>query len=588
MSGKAIDQFMWGYQVSFRTSLQGRAARLLKLLGADAEVQCFLVGVQRPGAEVRHAVCVEPEQDLEHVHLFSSLADQVVEAVSDHPLKLMFYSDEATTRDQPDRIRRSAIKEQVQRLVDQADGPRGLISFVGGPWTVDSYDVLPVLQLPQSSIQAFPPLRGPTECRYTWDASMIHAALRVLLESATRELQRPEPGRMIGSGELDEEEIARRAATSFLKTPCILIDSDAVYPDIFAMLNEISTLRYESGDGIGRLLLADPANPALDFTIRFEAPVPLDRTRWTRKVLEMASGDLALVADGSVVHGLGRLDPNHDPTREDAFWIDFLEHHSWDLRLGSQVLLRSRLGQPTLPQEVIPKDRFVENCELVFGRDGRCDPERLWEVFTTLASLGRGAMLVVADDAAPEADRLSAQGTLIRPRPADRELLDAATRIDGSILIDPFGTCHAIGLILDGAANESCAPARGSRYNSAVRYVGAGSGKRLAIVLSEDRTLDILPLLRKRIAKHRLEDALRALETATLEDYHQPRRFLDENRFYLSAEQCARANAALDRLDELPLDLGKLRIITIRFQPHPDMRDAYFLEEEEEEEEGDG
>lgn len=65
------------------------------------------------------------------------------------------------------------------------------------------------------------------------------------------------------------------------------------------------------------------------------------------------------------------------------------------------------------------------------------------------------------------------------------------SRIDGAVLACPNGVCHAIGVILDGQADPGCTPARGSRYNSALRYV---VGKpRLAVVVSEDRTVDVIP-----------------------------------------------------------------------------------------------
>src|SRR3546814_14995617 len=80
-------------------------------------------------------------------------------------------------------------------------------------------------------------------------------------------------------------------------------------------------------------------------------------------------------------------------------------------------------------------------------------------------------MIVIAEDAESEALRLDAQGTNIQPAQLSVELLRQASAIDGSILMDPQGYCHAIGVILDGHANDQCTPSRGSRFNSAVRYV---------------------------------------------------------------------------------------------------------------------
>jgi hypothetical protein len=58
----------------------------------------------------------------------------------------------------------------------------------------------------------------------------------------------------------------------------------------------------------------------------------------------------------------------------------------------------------------------------------------------------------VARAKALEAARLSAQATLIEPALLSPELLRQATGIDGAVLFDPDGTCHALGVILDGTA----------------------------------------------------------------------------------------------------------------------------------------
>jgi DNA integrity scanning protein DisA with diadenylate cyclase activity len=70
--------------------------------------------------------------------------------------------------------------------------------------------------------------------------------------------------------------------------------------------------------------------------------------------------------------------------------------------------------------------------------------------------------------------------------------------IDGAVLIDPSGQCHGIGAILDGQAAESWDASRGSRYNSALRYVSTRQreGHRcLAVVISEDGMINLLPQL---------------------------------------------------------------------------------------------
>ena len=51
--------------------------------------------------------------------------------------------------------------------------------------------------------------------------------------------------------------------------------------------------------------------------------------------------------------------------------------------------------------------------------------------------------------------------------------------------------------ILDGLATEKGDSSRGSRYNSAVRYVESSRYACLAIVVSEDGLIDLLPPLKR-------------------------------------------------------------------------------------------
>ncbi|MDO9370832.1 MAG: diadenylate cyclase [Sphingopyxis sp.] len=365
-----------------------------------------------------------------------------------------------------------------------------------------------------------------------------------------------------------------RAADAFLRAPAILITEQMPDYDLFSILNNISLMRYEHGEGVGRLLLASSSHPKIGYLLKLAEPIALRDARWARKMLEMAEGSLAVIADSRKIYGLGLLSADHNAESEDAFWIDFLGHHQWDFGNGDHILMRTRYGSPLLPQETISEARFTDNMIQQFAS---CDPERLWSIFQTLLRQERGAMLIIADDAAEEADRLGGQGTRIVPTLAEGELIAAATRIDGSILVDPLGHCHAIGIILDGTASNLGSGARGSRFNSAMRYVAATDQVRVAVVISDDRTVDIHPLLRRKIDRELVERQFVALENASIDDFYEPREFINQNRFYLLPEQCERANAALIRINELPAPVGRIKWTTKPLEPDPEMNEGYFL-----------
>lgn len=202
----------------------------------------------------------------------------------------------------------------------------------------------------------------------------------------------------------------------------------------------------------------------------------------------------------------------------------------------------------------------------------------MWNLLLAQTRQEHGSMIVVAEDAASEAHRLSKQGTNIEPTRLTESLLRSVSGIDGTILLDPAGFCHAIGIILDGEATDQCTPSRGSRYNSGVRYVQASGPRRLAIVVSDDRTVDIIPRIRGLVSRSKVEQHVATFEAATLDNYHDSRNWLGSHRFYVNAEQCARINGTIDRLDALPKEVGLIYLGTERFETHPEMDESYLTD----------
>lgn len=117
-------------------------------------------------------------------------------------------------------------------------------------------------------------------------------------------------------------------------------------------------------------------------------------------------------------------------------------------------------------------------------------------------------MLMIAEDAPP----LRLQSTRIGPTPRPPNMLSRIFQIDGTILANPIGTCFAIGVILDGAASAVANRSGGSRYKSAIRYVGGRHTGRTAIVFSNDGTMAIIPFLRPQVEAAQIEAAHRGAQ----------------------------------------------------------------------------
>jgi hypothetical protein len=570
---KSIHLFMWGYQEHFTIAIRRLTEDVLKQIRAAEEVQVFLVGVRSPGTGAAHPVCVEPENGMWPLALFSGIEAEVERIYQEHPGHQMFYTHAETMRDKPENIRRISVRDSVQQRLEGYDAENRVFSFVTGVVPVGGYHLATVIQIPQSTFDAYPELTGQTWERAPYTFGFLRCCLQQIGEEACRELMTPEPGRSLGLDERSAEEIARRAAKTFMRHIASLVEPQYMGADLWALLNQVAALRYEGRDGGGSVVLVSSAADA-EFHIEFAAPAPWREARWCRKLLEMSGPETPLIATASEILGVGRRSETANGRHRVS--IEFKGQHDWELLSDTQLLLRVQAGAPRLPLAAVHPERFRQTLERLFPGTSSEARALLADVLVRQSARPHGSLTVIADDAAEEAERLSLQSMSIQSRTVTEALLASASRIDGALLIDPDGVCHAIGVVLDGPAHDGCTPARGARYNSALRYVTGSKMSRLAIVVSDDHTVDVLPLHRARISAKKLEDVVEQLERSTGDDYHKPRLYLSDHRFYLNQMLCDRVNRAIERIEAEPLELGEIRLSTAAFTPNPAFDESYL------------
>ena len=585
MSGQLIKLFMWGYQPHFRVDVEISMNAVMQELGVSkAGAECLLVGARIPSHQNPNDVCVEPEEDKWPISLFEGLLEAIEVEVASHPERDIIYGDRTSMEEKPENIRRDSVSKAVQKALTPYDADHGVHSFAGASARVGDYYVVPVLQIPGALFQRFRPLRKPVSDNghYTGHASLIHAAIAEVLVEAHNELGQPEPGHHSRGRWASAEELVGRAAANFMYALGIAIGDKLFFvSDLFEQFNVMSSMLYEGTQGTGRLLLAMPAGDAVDMSLQFAEPVLFREPRWARKVLQLATGGTALIADCAEIFGLGDVTADHNPAEsQDVFEIEFQDHYYWRLSCGDQVLLVSKYGRPSLPQEVLSPARLLDTYQRLFPAADMEVFERFWKLCQAAVKQHHGSMLVVAKDAEREAARLQNQGTRIKPTALTPTLYRQVSGIDGAVLVDPQGVCYAIGVILDGPAHPACTPSRGARYNSGIRYVHAKNTPRLAVVVSDDQTVDVIPEMRSRIPRSAIASAIAELEVATADNYYAAITWLDQHRFYLSQAQCDQVNAALARIEDEPMEVGDFRIRWPEFSLHPDLDDSYFLSED--------
>jgi hypothetical protein len=312
-----------------------------------------------------------------------------------------------------------------------------------------------------------------------------------ILREAEEELHKPHAGQSLYW--LDPDLVFRAAGTALLFEVAAAGRAVTDAHALLDRLNVISATRYERRVGRGRIVIARPDHPALRVKLRLASPIPLGEPDWTRKILEMAEGGVALLSDSAHVLGLGAVSDEYDARGEDLFEVEFVDHYKWELRHADSVLLRAEYGIPGLPQPPLQRAELGSALARVLPGAPVEMEKRLWRVVEAAMDQPHGTTIVVSARAEDEAARLASQATRVEPVVLGEEMVRRVTTIDGAVLLDADGRCHAVGVILDGRATEKGRPARGARYNSALRYVTDAGCPTIAVVISDDGRVDVLP-----------------------------------------------------------------------------------------------
>ena len=567
---------MWAYQPHFRVSMEHRAHEVLKELGAKLEPKALLVGIRAPDSSGGLPECLEPEDEEWSPSLFFGCAKRCEEIYASHPDHKIFYGDEPSMRDKPVNIRKKAVLQSVDEILNKYDKGHDTQTFCGFPTRVANYYVVPALQFQRSQLAMYPRLPAPIRFR-EWVSvpSILQSLIEGLLNEASHALATKEPGRFLWPIDVEKVSLLRQAAARLCYAISLSVE-DFMFQNIFDSLNAISSLRYEGNETHGEIVFASPKSPAIACKVNLIEPVSLRQERLARKILEMSSRDLVCLCPNS--DGITGLVSIRLDMMGGLFRAVFFSHYRWGLYYGDLLLMTSSFGIPTLPSTPLKETDFISNIKRVLP--GLSNPQCSKLLINVSAAMkqGRGTMIVVTDAAEQEARRLHTQSLPVAPIDLTPDIVLRVSGIDGAILVNRDSQCFAIGVILDGRATDAGDASRGARYNSAVRYVDSSSKRTICLVVSEDGHVDMIPNLRPQINRTEIENHINQLTKQTGGNYHKTRTWLDDHRFYLTAEQCDIVNRELARIDAEPLAGCKIKIVTPLFQPHSEMNESYYLD----------
>ncbi len=483
---------LWPHQARYHDTVQSLATALFDALDDDLHPEVLVLAIpQEAGSPAR---CLEPLACPLPIETFDNVVARGRYLQRHAPWP---YPDRTDLTAESLRRKHEGIglRLAVQEVLDAYDAQHPRTQhFASWPIPVQGDFVVCVLRLQHKPLHAYPALRPD---RFYTDgralpSSLLLAALARFLDEATRALLDPEPGAGIVHRPREIEELLRSAGRAFLDTPAQALALDPVKTQLFSTCNTISSLRYEGAAGVGKLLLARRGHPNLAEVFALTCPTPLTDYRAVRKLLEMTTPDVHLLADGENVYALGRQTGHYDATREDLFVINFTTHYAWELQHAGHVLMRVHYGLPNLPRPRLHRARFRRDLRRTFNLTDAPKVEKLWDIVLEASRQKHGTMLVITTEALAEADRLKLQCTLVEPVVLTPLITRLVTSIDGAVLLDPDGYCYSIGVILDGKASGNGDGARGARYNSALRYVESSAYPCLAVVVSEDGLVDVI------------------------------------------------------------------------------------------------
>ncbi|HSE08101.1 MAG TPA: diadenylate cyclase [Nocardioidaceae bacterium] len=584
MSDPLLNQSMWGYQQQFRISLDGAADRALDQIGAILSPEAYVVGFAVDGEDTSQ-VALETREGLDLVFTPDDFGDVVLDAkrrYQESAVHDVRFPTEELHDARHEHFRDAARAVAVEAAMERAPAGAGRTFFVGQSAPVGDHVVHPVLSVDSEALDALPRLETTEVDGIALTVSLAHGIIAELLRVATHALLAAKPPRSISPIEDDVPTDAIRRSANHLVFSTAVIAGETLAKGLFDSFEALASTAYEGRAGWGTVILAPDGHPHVDVAIRLRTPISVRERLQFRKLLEITDGRLGLLIDGTTIYGFGATSEEYDGSTEDLFRFTIVEQGVWTLSHCGAPLLRVANGHPQLPRPRMSPSLFVDSMRRVFASVDDDDIRAIWRLAQTAVSEGKGTMLVVTTAAAQEAKRLAPQALAIEPQPIGSRMLRSLTKIDGAVLLTPDGTCHAVGVILDGIATGVGDPGRGARYNSAVRYTAASSAPCLIVIVSDDGMIDVHPELAPRVRPEDVEQALFDLETigsaddVNLESFYSARERLRLFAFYLSESQCARANEVVAKVEQQRHAETGMRLAVVPFTPDPRMNDSFF------------
>lgn len=585
MSGNSINLFMWGYQQHFRISAEVAANNLFSLLDKKFTPRVFLVGVLVDERSDRHPVCLEPEDCGFKVKSFANIESLAKELEKADKETRIIHSHPVAQKNCERGIRMKAYVDAISKILLREDYLEQDDRFISLPTYVDGYLVFVVLELNNDVLRQYYSLNKTTnENGLTIYRSLIESVIYTFFGTCQNALKDPE--KAINVIDRNADELIREAGRKFMYTASQAGNNFDGLHGLYDACNEIASMRYEGAIGLGKIIIAPKNHKNIKITLGLKTPIMLSEHRKVRKFLELSDGESSIVSDSALIYGLGEIKGKYNPREESLFVVSFTSHYTWELSHDNNPLMVVSYREPRLPVEKIDREKFYDILERIFEGIPRGQIDSLWDTAMEATKQRHGTMLVISEKAIQESERLGNQCFPVEPLILSKEFIHQITSIDGAVLLDKSGICHAVGVILDGIASEKGDASRGARYNSAIRYYEQ-FGKIIAtviVIISEDGMINLVPNLKPRIKRSIITEIIRQFkemldkQSFDRKEFNKAMSFFNSYNFYLTPKECELINEVRPKLEALDTDTS-IRLVYSDFRHNEEMNSSYYLDE---------
>nr|WP_241393437.1 tetratricopeptide repeat protein [Clostridium saccharoperbutylacetonicum] len=333
--------------------------------------------------------------------------------------------------------------------------------------------------------------------------------------------------------------------------------------NIYDQINYISTLTYEGSNVSAKIVLLKEEffSKYIRFYIKLKDPINFEEYRKVRKLLETSDKTTYLIGDNERIYGLGSFKNISEFETEniDVFVIDFIGRFEYKIstltrnistvkedtnkntelksyKLKECNLVNVRYGKPNLKEHIYSEGDLVGAIKSIFKNDLKDNSDEKIELLKNIINYakdqkhGTTVVITTPEKAKKEVVNLEKQSMRIEEKKLENNeylsnIINRITNIDGALYIDINGTCHSIGVILDGEADSMHGDSsRGARFNSAIKYSLKKDliDKCIIVVISEDGMVNII---------HNGEDYKEEKTLNLNKLFNESKRLLDNNEY---------------------------------------------------------